>query len=188
MIPVQEGYDEYDYIYVGVASGNDYGQALRERFDDYKKYALGVTKMRAIFETTNREKALNLEKRLIQEIDDHYMKGNRSAGKEGRSSTKPLHWVYIAYTPACNRAILWCDPNSDQWDKILQIIRYREEKIDEKNKWMLIKPCCVIAKGIRKKFVVQVFEKILQINASPILSTINTDTNPLEEYYELMQD
>lgn len=70
--------------------------------------------------------------------------------------------------------------------KYYRLYLIEKKKSARKNKWALIKSCCVIVKG--KKFVVQVFEEILQINASAILSTINTDINPLEEYCELMQD
>ena len=95
-------------FYVGIASGTDYRQALRRRFDRTKK-RWGINLMVAIFETPYQPHVRYAEgcldrhfrplHRSVIEVDPLLNDAeplNGTGGGGGRNSSQPFHYIYVA--------------------------------------------------------------------------------------------
>lgn len=83
-------------FYIGIASGDTMHAALRRRHDDYKKEH-GINEMVLLYQSTSRRFCAEVEDYLIT----YYVQKNapiinRRAGRAGRPSNQPYHYVYLA--------------------------------------------------------------------------------------------
>jgi len=82
-------------IYVGIASGDSAQQALKRRYDEFKRDE-GINEMVAIYKSSSQENCREVEEDLITYFQDHERILNRRTGGGGRTSNGPEYFVYIA--------------------------------------------------------------------------------------------
>eukprot|EP00731_Ephydatia_muelleri_P022826 Em0015g409a len=83
-------------MYIGIASGNNADDAMKRRYDDYKKEE-GINHMVALYSSTSQNFASLIEKDLVDYFkDEHQRNINRTGGGGGRPSEGPNYYVYLA--------------------------------------------------------------------------------------------
>ena len=83
-------------MYIGIASGNNAEDAMRRRYDDYKKEE-GINNMVALYSSTSQDFACRIEQDLVDHIKDNHQRNiNRTGGGGGRPSEGPNYYVYLA--------------------------------------------------------------------------------------------
>lgn len=82
-------------MYIGIGSGDDAFQAMKRRYDEYKK-SEGVNNMIAIYESDSQQNCRTVEEGLVAHFEQHKKNINRVGGGGGRHSSGPKYYVYLA--------------------------------------------------------------------------------------------
>lgn len=82
-------------MYIGIASGNNAEQAMRRRYDDYKREE-GISEMIALYSSSSEGNTRAIETELEAHFRSHGRNINRTGGGGGRESSGPNYYVYVA--------------------------------------------------------------------------------------------